>query len=45
MQSRTADTTYGKVINRDRRIGIAEGRGTDSNGRSLVPTTCMTFES
>jgi uncharacterized protein (TIGR00369 family) len=37
----------GKVISRGRRIGIAEGRVTDSNGRLLVhgTTTCMIFES
>ena len=37
----------GTVINRGRRIGIAEGRVTDSKGRLLVhgPTTCLIFES
>lgn len=36
----------GTVINRGRRIGIAEGRVTDSNGRLLVhgTTTCLIFE-
>ncbi len=36
----------GKVISRGRRIGIAEGRVTDSTGRLLVhgTTTCMIFE-
>lgn len=37
----------GIVINRGRRIGIAEGRVTDSKGRLLVhgTTTCLIFES
>jgi uncharacterized protein (TIGR00369 family) len=37
----------GIVINRGRRIGIAEGRVTDSKGRLLVhgTTTCLVFES
>jgi uncharacterized protein (TIGR00369 family) len=37
----------GNVINRGRRIGIAEGRVTDSKGRLLVhgTTTCLIFES
>jgi uncharacterized protein (TIGR00369 family) len=37
----------GTVINRGRRIGIAEGRVTDSKGRLLVhgTTTCLIFES
>lgn len=36
----------GKVINRGRRIGIAEGRVTDGKGRLLVhgTTTCLIFE-
>jgi len=36
----------GTVINRGRRIGIAEGRVTDSKGRLLVhgTTTCLIFE-
>jgi uncharacterized protein (TIGR00369 family) len=36
----------GIVINRGRRIGIAEGRVTDSKGRLLVhgTTTCLVFE-
>jgi uncharacterized protein (TIGR00369 family) len=35
----------GTVINRGRRIGIAEGRVTDSRGRLLVhgTTTCLIF--
>jgi hypothetical protein len=47
MQSRIADRTYDKVIRRDRRLGIAEGRVTDCDGRSLVhgTTTCTIFES
>ena len=37
----------GKVINRGRRVGTAEGRITDSKGRLLVhgTTTCLIFES
>jgi uncharacterized protein (TIGR00369 family) len=37
----------GTVISRGRRIGTAEGRLTDSNGRLLVhgTTTCLIFES
>jgi uncharacterized protein (TIGR00369 family) len=37
----------GTVINRGRRIGIAEGRITDGNGRLLVhgTTTCLIYES
>jgi uncharacterized protein (TIGR00369 family) len=37
----------GMVINRGRRVGTAEGRITDSNGRLLVhgTTTCLMFES
>jgi uncharacterized protein (TIGR00369 family) len=37
----------GTVISRGRRIGTAEGRVTDSNGRLLVhaTTTCLIFES
>jgi uncharacterized protein (TIGR00369 family) len=37
----------GRVINRGRRIGTAEGRVTDSKGRLLVhgTTTCLIFES
>ena len=37
----------GTVINRGRRVGTAEGRVTDSNGRLLVhgTTTCLIFES
>ena len=37
----------GTVINRGRRIGIADGRVTDSKGRLLVhgTTTCLIFES
>lgn len=37
----------GVVLNRGRRIGIAEGRITDGNGRLLVhgTTTCLIFES
>ena len=37
----------GRVINRGRRIGIADGRITDSKGRLLVhgTTTCLIFES
>ena len=40
-------TAEGKVINRGRRIGIAEGRVTDGKGRLLVhgTTTCLIFES
>ena len=36
----------GTVINRGRRIGIADGRVTDSKGRLLVhgTTTCLIFE-
>jgi uncharacterized protein (TIGR00369 family) len=36
----------GIVLNRGRRIGIAEGRITDSRGRLLVhgTTTCLIFE-
>src|SRR6185312_7911422 len=36
----------GTVINRGRRVGIAEGRVTDSQGRLLVhgTTTCLIFE-
>ncbi|MGD0562741.1 MAG: PaaI family thioesterase [Roseiarcus sp.] len=37
----------GTVINRGRRVGVAEGRVTDSKGRLLVhgTTTCLIFES
>ena len=37
----------GKVLNAGRRIGTAEGRVTDSNGRLLAhgTTTCLIFES
>jgi uncharacterized protein (TIGR00369 family) len=37
----------GKVINCGRRVGTAEGRVTDRNGRLLVhgTTTCLVFES
>ena len=37
----------GKVLNRGRRIGTAEGRLTDSNGRLLAhgTATCLIFES
>jgi uncharacterized protein (TIGR00369 family) len=37
----------GRVISRGRRVGTAEGRVTDSNGRLLVhgTTTCLIFES
>jgi uncharacterized protein (TIGR00369 family) len=37
----------GNVINRGRRIGIAEGRVTDGKGRLLVhgTTTCLIFDS
>lgn len=37
----------GKVLNRGRRIGAAEGRITDDRGRLLVhgTTTCLIFES
>jgi uncharacterized protein (TIGR00369 family) len=37
----------GRVINRGRRVGTAEGRVTDSRGRLLVhgTTTCLIFES
>ena len=37
----------GMVISRGRRVGTAEGRVTDSNGRLLVhgTTTCLIFES
>jgi uncharacterized protein (TIGR00369 family) len=40
-------TAEGKVINRGRRVGTAEGRVTDSKGRLLVhgTTTCLIFES
>ena len=40
-------TAEGKVINCGRRVGIAEGRVTDRNGRLLVhgTTTCLIFES
>lgn len=36
----------GTVINRGRRIGLADGRVTDGNGRLLVhgTTTCLIFE-
>jgi uncharacterized protein (TIGR00369 family) len=36
----------GKVLNRGRRIGIADGRVTDSKGRLLVhgTTTCLIFD-
>jgi len=36
----------GRVINRGRRVGIAEGRLTDGEGRLLVhgTTTCLIFE-
>jgi acyl-coenzyme A thioesterase PaaI-like protein len=36
----------GIVLNRGRRIGITEGRITDSRGRLLVhgTTTCLIFE-
>jgi uncharacterized protein (TIGR00369 family) len=36
----------GTVLNRGRRVGIAEGRVTDSKGRLLVhgTTTCLIFE-
>ena len=36
----------GTVLNRGRRIGIADGRVTDSKGRLLVhgTTTCLIFE-
>jgi uncharacterized protein (TIGR00369 family) len=39
-------TAEGKVINRGRRVGIAEGRVTDGKGRLLVhgTTTCLIFE-
>jgi uncharacterized protein (TIGR00369 family) len=39
-------TAEGRVINCGRRIGIAEGRVTDSQGRLLVhgTTTCLIFE-
>jgi uncharacterized protein (TIGR00369 family) len=38
-------TAEGKVINRGRRVGTAEGRVTDSSGRLLVhgTTTCLIF--
>jgi uncharacterized protein (TIGR00369 family) len=37
----------GRIINRGRRVGTAEGRVTDSKGRLLVhgTTTCLIFES
>ena len=37
----------GKVISRGRRIGTAEGRLTDTEGRILAhgTTTCLIFES
>jgi uncharacterized protein (TIGR00369 family) len=37
----------GTVINRGRRVGVAEGRVTDGKGRLLVhgTTTCLIFES
>jgi uncharacterized protein (TIGR00369 family) len=40
-------TAEGKVINRGRQVGTAEGRVTDSNGRLLVhgTTTCLIFTS
>ena len=40
-------TAEGKVLNRGRRVGAAEGRVTDGNGRLLVhgTTTCLIFES
>ena len=40
-------TAEGTVINCGRRIGIADGRVTDRNGRLLVhgTTTCLIFES
>jgi uncharacterized protein (TIGR00369 family) len=36
----------GTVLSRGRRVGIADGRVTDSNGRLLVhgTTTCLIFE-
>jgi uncharacterized protein (TIGR00369 family) len=36
----------GTVISRGRRVGVAEGRVTDSRGRLLVhgTTTCLIFE-
>ena len=39
-------TAVGTVISRGRRVGTAEGRLTDSNGRLLVhgTTTCLIFE-
>ena len=39
-------TAVGKVISRGRRVGTAEGRLTDNNGRLLVhgTTTCLIFE-
>jgi uncharacterized protein (TIGR00369 family) len=40
-------TAEGKVLNRGRRVGAAEGRVTDGKGRLLVhgTTTCLIFES
>ena len=40
-------TAEGTVISRGRRVGTAEGRVTDGNGRLLVhgTTTCLIFES
>ena len=40
-------TAEGVVLNRGRRVGFAEGRVTDDNGRLLVhgTTTCLIFES
>jgi uncharacterized protein (TIGR00369 family) len=39
-------TAEGVVLNRGRRIGTAEGRITDGNGRLLAhgTTTCLMFE-
>ncbi len=39
-------TAEGKVLSRGRRVGAAEGRVTDGNGRLLVhgTTTCLIFE-
>ncbi|MFX5760888.1 PaaI family thioesterase, partial [Acinetobacter baumannii] len=39
-------TAEGRVINRGRRVGTAEGRVTDRDGRLLVhgTTTCLIFE-
>jgi len=39
-------TAEGVVLNRGRRIGTAEGRITDGNGRLLAhgTTTCLIFE-